>query len=250
MTVVFVHGVPETAEIWNELRAGLGRESTVLSLPGFGCARPAGFGATMDDYAAWLRAELGALPAPIDLVGHDWGGILTARLATSTDGLLRSWITDTITTVDPEFTWHDFAKLWQTPGEGEAFWDGIRASPADSAALFASLGVPEHHAESVVAAIDETMVGCILDLYRSATDIGHDWEATARSTAPGRVLVGGADPFGDVDRATQVGSRVGADVATLEGAGHWWPLQVPTAGAAALRTFWDEPRALIGSVTA
>ena len=53
MTAVFVHGVPETPAIWDGLLAALDRPDTVaLSLPGFDSARPGGFAATMDEYAA------------------------------------------------------------------------------------------------------------------------------------------------------------------------------------------------------
>ncbi len=52
--IVFVHGVPETAAIWNKVRRALDRESVAIELPGFGCPRPEGFGATKDDYVDWL----------------------------------------------------------------------------------------------------------------------------------------------------------------------------------------------------
>jgi pimeloyl-ACP methyl ester carboxylesterase len=54
VTAVFVHGVPETPAVWHGLLAALDRPDAVaLSLPGFDSARPAGFGATMDEYAGW-----------------------------------------------------------------------------------------------------------------------------------------------------------------------------------------------------
>ena len=63
MTAVFVHGVPETPAVWRGLRAALDRPDTVaLSLPGFDSARPAGFGATMEEYADWLAAQLVSIP--------------------------------------------------------------------------------------------------------------------------------------------------------------------------------------------
>lgn len=75
MPVVLVHGVPETAALWDPLLAVLGRDDVVtLQLPGFGCPRPAGFGATKEDYVTWLVGELEGIEGPIDLVGHDWGG--------------------------------------------------------------------------------------------------------------------------------------------------------------------------------
>ncbi|MFF3255961.1 alpha/beta fold hydrolase [Actinacidiphila glaucinigra] len=75
MTVVFVHGNPESSAIWDPLVSVLGREDVgLLSPPGFGVPLPNGFGATFLDYRDWLESELAAIEGPIDLVGHDWGG--------------------------------------------------------------------------------------------------------------------------------------------------------------------------------
>jgi pimeloyl-ACP methyl ester carboxylesterase len=238
MTSVFVHGVPETAAIWNDLRGRLQGHSIALELPGFGTPRPDGFAATMDGYTGWLLGELDRVQGPVDLVGHDWGGILTTRVATIAPDRVRSWVTDAVTAVDPDFTWHEFARIWQTPGAGEKYWEDLRSSPAESAAVFAALGIPEDDARAMVTAIDAAMVSCILDLYRSAVDIGRAWQASGPAAAPGLVLIGGADPFGDLDRSRSIGGRLGADIAVLEGAGHWWPLQAASEGAAALESFW------------
>src|ERR1700710_2022152 len=99
MTIVLVHGNPETAAIWDPLRAALGRDDVVaLSPPGFGAPVPDGFDATSDEYVTWLIDELEALRDagrdPIDLVGHDWGGGHVQRLAAARPDLIRSWATD------------------------------------------------------------------------------------------------------------------------------------------------------------
>ena len=87
MPAVLVHGVPETAEVWDPLRGELARDDVVaLRLPGFGCPWPDGFGATKEEYAAWLVAEVAALDGPVDLVGHDWGGGLVNRLVSTRPG--------------------------------------------------------------------------------------------------------------------------------------------------------------------
>ena len=78
MPAVLVHGVPETAGVWDALRAELARDDVVaLRLPGFGCPWPDGFGATKEEYADWLVAEVAAVDGPVDLVGHDWGGAVS-----------------------------------------------------------------------------------------------------------------------------------------------------------------------------
>ena len=115
MTAVFVHGVPETPAVWHGLLAALERPDTVaLSLPGFDSARPAGFGATMEEYAGWLAAQLERLGNPVDLVGHDWGGGFVVRVVSTRPELVRSWVTDAAGIGDAEFEWHEFAKIWQT----------------------------------------------------------------------------------------------------------------------------------------
>jgi pimeloyl-ACP methyl ester carboxylesterase len=59
MPVVLVHGVPETPALWDPLRSELQRQDVeALQLPGFGCPRPDGFGATKEEYVEWLVGEL------------------------------------------------------------------------------------------------------------------------------------------------------------------------------------------------
>jgi pimeloyl-ACP methyl ester carboxylesterase len=55
MTVVLVHGNPETEALWGPLIEALGREDVVcLSPPGFGAPLPDGFSATYLAYRDWL----------------------------------------------------------------------------------------------------------------------------------------------------------------------------------------------------
>lgn len=76
--IVFVHGVPETADMWAGVRSPIDGASVALALPGFGNPRPAGFGATKDDYLDWFLGEVGAIEGPIDLVGHERAAGLAA----------------------------------------------------------------------------------------------------------------------------------------------------------------------------
>src|SRR5262245_48019235 len=111
MPAVFVHGVPETAALWEDLLKELGRRDAVtLALPGFGSPRPAGFGATREAYVEWLIGEIEKLDPPVDLVGHDWGGGFALRVACLKSDHLRSWVSDAAGVGDAEFRWHEFAK--------------------------------------------------------------------------------------------------------------------------------------------
>ena len=48
---------------------------------------------------------------------------MTVRLVSTRPDLVRSWVTDAAGIGDVDFEWHDFAKIWQTPGAGEEFFD-------------------------------------------------------------------------------------------------------------------------------
>jgi pimeloyl-ACP methyl ester carboxylesterase len=232
--IVFLHGVPETAALWDKVRSRVDAESVALALPGFGCPRPAGFGASKDEYVTWLVGELDALTGPIDLVGHDWGAILTYRVAMAHGERLRSWAADVANILHPDYVWHDLARIWQTPGEGEQFFDAQSAAPVEAiAAVFESFGIPADDAVALAEAGDETMASCILDLYRSAIPNPYqDWNDMWGPTAPpGLVIHPTADPFGDEVQSRQVAQVLGARHATLDGVGHWWPMQAPDAAA-------------------
>jgi pimeloyl-ACP methyl ester carboxylesterase len=242
MTAVFVHGVPETAAVWNAFLAEVGRDDTLtLALPGFGTERPAAFGATKDEYADWVVGELERIGGPIDLVGHDWGGGFVVRLVSTRPDVVRSWVTDAAGIGDPDFEWHDFAKIWQTPGSGEEFWDQqLAASPEERGAVFELFGVPQGPARDLGSHIDRTMADCILSLYRSAVDVGREWgPAFVDVPAPGLVMIPSDDAFLNPASAATAAGRAGAAVARLDGVGHWWMLQDPAGAAQVLRDFWS-----------
>jgi pimeloyl-ACP methyl ester carboxylesterase len=119
MTAVFVHGVPEIGALWSGVRSHVDGDTLAVDLPGFGTPRPAGFGATKDEYAQWLADELRGLEGPVDLVGHDWGAGLVLRVVTAHDVPVRSWAVDVAAVFHPDYVWHDIAKVWQTPRLGE-----------------------------------------------------------------------------------------------------------------------------------
>jgi pimeloyl-ACP methyl ester carboxylesterase len=212
-----------------------------LQLPGFGCARPDGFTSTKEEYVDWLVGELEGLQGegPIDLVGHDWGGGFTVRLVSTRPELVRSWVSDAAGIGDVTFEWHEFAKIWQTPAAGEAFFAAQMALSKDErAGVFEQFGVPRERALAMDA-LDQTMADSILALYRSAVDVGKEWSGDFHDIpAPGLVVVPSDDAFLNADGARAGAARAGAKVAELAGVGHWWMLQDPARGAALLDEFW------------
>ncbi|CAN5513597.1 alpha/beta fold hydrolase [soil metagenome] len=244
MTVVLVHGNPETAAIWGPLITELGRDDVVcLSPPGFGAPLPGDFPATHVAYRDWLIAELADFDEPVDLVGHDWGGghVLTAVMAQPE--LVHSWVSDVVGLFDEDYVWHDLAQVWQTPGAGEELVETMSAGTvSERAETLSTLGIPRDVAIELAAAAGPEMNRAILTLYRSAVqpvvrELGRDLERAA--TRPGLAVLAGEDTYvGTDEMRRRAAGRAGARVEVLDGLGHWWMLQDPARGAAMLTRFW------------
>ena len=251
MTVVLVHGVPETAEVWDlfvEQLEALGETDVQrLSPPGFGAPVPEGFTATMDGYRDWLVAELEAIDQPIDLLGHDWGGGHVLNAAMARPDLVRTWASDVPGVFDPEYVWHDLAQQWQTPEVGEAVVAGFTGMSLDERTEFlVGAGMSAVIAARVAPGIDDAMGRSILTLYRSAAQpasarAGEHLEAAA--VRPGLAILPSEDAFvGDDQTRHRSAARAGARVLTLEGLGHWWMTEDPSGTASSVVDFWRANR--------
>jgi pimeloyl-ACP methyl ester carboxylesterase len=237
MPAVLVHGVPDTQQVWKPVISRLGRKDVVtLSLPGFGCPLPAGFNATKEAYVDWLLGQLAAVQGPIDLVGHDWGGLLVVRAVSVRPGAVRSWAAGGAP-LDREYVWHQAAKAWQTPGMGEKVMVAMTAEGL--AAALVAAGVPAADAAVTAAHVDPTMKDCILKLYRSAVRAGDDWEDDlGRVSAPGLVLWGEKDPYAGVEFGSRLAEKTRAPFVSFPACSHWWQLERPAEVAAELERFW------------
>ena len=236
MPAVFVHGVPETHHLWDGVRSRLSRRDTIaLDMPGFGCDTPPGFGCTKEEYLAWLIAEVEKAGDPVDIVGHDWGALLTERLVCVRPDLVRTW-TAGGAAIDEAYEWHPAAKIWQTPGQGEAFMQGMTAEAF--VPILVGDGVPEDVARDVASRVDDRMKACVLPLYRSAVNYMTEWGPDIDSVSrPGLLIFGEKDQYMPPEFARKMSARTGAELVLLPG-GHWWPAQFPQEVAQALEAFW------------
>lgn len=244
VTVVLVHGNPETDAVWDPLVEALGRTDVVrLSPPGFGAPLPSGFSATFLAYRDWLVDELEGIDGPVDLVGHDWGGGHVVNAVMHRPELVRSWASDVLGLFDRDYVWHDMAQGFQTPETGEQLVELMQQGAVqDRARQLADFGIPQDVAASFAAAQGPEMGRAILALYRSASqpalaDAGRALENAA--ARPGLSLVATEDPFvGTDEMRRRAAGRAGARTEVLHGLGHWWMVEDPTVGAAALNRFW------------
>jgi pimeloyl-ACP methyl ester carboxylesterase len=244
VTVVLVHGNPETDAVWDRLVEALGRNDVVrLSPPGFGAPLPSGFSATFLAYRDWLVEELDGIDQPVDLVGHDWGGCHVVNAVMHRPDLVRSWASDTVGLFDPDYVWHDMAQAFQTSEVGEQLVEmAQQGSVEERAQQLATFGIPSDVATSFAAAQGPEMSQAILAVYRSArqpalADAGRALENAA--ARPGLSLSATEDPFvGSLEIRRRAADRAGARTEVLDGLGHWWMLENPALSAAALKRFW------------
>ncbi len=195
------------------------------------------------EYRDWLIAELERFEEPVDLVGHDLGGGLVVLAAMARPDLIRSWTSDAIGLFDAEYTWHQYAKIWQRPIVGEASLIVYRLqSPPRRAAGQIAMGMDPAIATDVAAAFDADMVRSILRMYRSAVQpvmskLGANLEAAA--ARPGLLIMPSEDQnVGTDEQRRRSAARSGARVEFLPGLGHFWMTQGEgRPGAAAIDAF-------------
>lgn len=237
MPVVFIHGVPDTTHLWSQVIARTRRDDAVaLPLAGFDGPVPPGFMATKEAYVDSIIGAIEALGEPVDLVGHDWGCILTLRVASVRPDLVRSWAAGG-GPVSAAYEWHALAKIFQTPGEGERFFEAMTAEQL--ASRMVEDGVPPQEAHAAAGRVDARMKDVILKLYRSAVTVGAEWEPDLRHiTAPGLILWGLRDKPCPVINADRLSAATGARRVIKLDAGHWFPAQRPDEVARALLSHW------------
>ena len=236
MPAFLVHGVPDTAMLWDELRRSLDRSDVIApSMPGFTTPVPAGFDATKEAYATWLIAQVEAVGEPVDIVGHDWGAMLVQRLVSLRPDLVRTWAVGS-GPLDSDYVWHDTAKVWQTPEAGEQLMKAL--TPDAMTGALTQQGFDPAYARAVADKIDDTMKSCILKLYRSAINVGAEWRELSAPVPPGLVIFGADDPYVAPRFGERLAERTGAKFVSFEGCSHWWPHQRAAEAAALLNEHW------------
>lgn len=239
MPAVLVHGVPDTHRIWDTVRPHLERKDVItVDLPGFGNPLLSDFRSTKEEYLDWLVHRIAEIGEPVDLVGHDWGSLLTGRLASIRPELVRTW-TGISGPIDPEFPWHYLAKIWQTPGQGEQWMQDLDLE--EFAANLVEAQMPKDAADEAVRHMDATMRASILALYRSAIEVGAEWKpGLSNITAPALVIWGLDDPFLPHRFADELGNAAHARAVVKLRASHWPMNERPADVARELEAHWAQ----------
>ncbi len=241
--ILFLHGNPDTGELWRGVIGRLKERHRCLApyLPGFGRSTLTGdFDCGFESMARFvdeLVAKAG-VETPLDLVVHDFGGPYGLSWAMRhREKVRRIAITGALPFAD--YRWHFWARVWRTPVLGELSmllmnrwifaWELRRGSRR----------LPAEHVTETWARIHPAMKRMVLKLYR-ATDpeklAARESEMLELAAAvPIRVLWGARDPYIPARYAERFGA---AEVRVFDDCGHWLPAEAPAELAADLKRFF------------
>jgi pimeloyl-ACP methyl ester carboxylesterase len=212
--ILWVHGVPDSADMWRPFLERLG--GLAVDLPGFGrSGKPAGWPYGVDGYAAFLERFLDARGIDrVRVVAHDWG----APALLLGDRIVRAVAIDVLPLL-PGFAWHRIARLWRTPVAGE-----VAMGLTTGWALRRSARLPAAAVGEVLRHFDHGTQRAILRLYRGAEPdaLARAGERLRDLRAPALVVWGADDPHLDPAWAQQLAAALpDARVRLVTDAGHW-----------------------------
>ena len=212
--VLYVHGVPDSADLWAPFLARGG--GIAVDLPGFGeSGKPAEWPYSAAGYRRFLGRFLDHLGIErVRLVAHDWGAV----------GLmLGERVERTVAIAALPFAadhrWPRVARAWRTPVVGEL------TMGFTGRATLRRAGLSREHADAVLRHFDHGTQRAILKLYRGATPstLAAAGQALRDLRAPTLVLWGADDPYLPPAHAGKLAAALGGPTAVevVPEAGHW-----------------------------
>jgi pimeloyl-ACP methyl ester carboxylesterase len=230
--VLYLHGVPDAAEMWAPFLERTG--GIAPDLPGFGrSAKRGDFDYSIVGYERWLERFLDHVGVErFRLVMHDWGAVGLALAQRAPQRVERLVLIDAVPFL-PGYRWHRTARLWRRRWVGEMFmgstrkW-GMRLMSREANATPGPL--PEEVIERWWRDFDQGTQRAILRLYRGAPEAvlaaaGLDLGLV---DCPSLVVWGESDPYLPTALASAYAEALPeADVRLVPGAGHWPWLDVP-----------------------
>lgn len=243
--VLFLHGAPDSAEMWNGVIEHLKDQHRCFApdLPGFGRSiAPKNFTCSLENMACFLDnlIEDAAIPTPLDLVVADFGATYGLSWAVVHPQKIRRLAIVGGSNFSSLYHWHGAARLLRTPLLGELTMAMVTL-PLQERMMRqnAPLVNPEYvrTAYALSLAKPETR-RMMLKLYRGIDPrdfIGKEDQLRDLTThVPTLVLWGDKDPFITPEYAEQFGN---AQVEHFSQNGHWLAVEAPDIVAQRLITF-------------
>jgi pimeloyl-ACP methyl ester carboxylesterase len=241
-TVLLLHGFPQSATSWAAVAARLaeaGLHAVALNQRGYAPgARPSEVG----DYAltnlvADTVGMIETLGGAVDLVGHDWGGVVGWQVAGRYPALVRTWtavstpnplaLNEVLAVDDDQRERFGYIRAFRTPGRAEA---ALLAD--DGAAMRAIYGSGVAAARVAADVAFMTAPGTLtaaLNWYRAMSP--QDADGLGQLRVPTSYVWGSGDVAFGRAAAERTGEYVTAPYSfvALEGASHWLPDEAPDA---------------------
>jgi pimeloyl-ACP methyl ester carboxylesterase len=230
--VLYLHGVPDAAELWEPFLERTG--GLAPDLPGFGrSAKRGDFDYSIAGYDAWLERFLAHVGVDrFRLVVHDWGAVGLALAQRMPERVERLVLIDAVPFL-PGYRWHRSARIWRRRWAGEMFMGSTRKWGMRWISREANVTrgpLPEEMIERWWRDFDQGTQRAILRLYRGSPE-----DALAAAGArlgalacPALVVWGEEDPYLPTWLAdAYAGVLPAAEVRRVPGAGHWPWLDVP-----------------------
>jgi len=231
--LLLIHGVPDSADMWDEVVADLSERYTcyAIDLPGFHrSGMPDDFQFDLESYGKFINQVVCKLNIvePLTLMLHDWGGIFGMSFACQYPEKIKH-IAGASFIFSHLYRWHAWARIWQTPILGELamltttkavfVWEVKRGSPR----------ISQQHLDQTFDRYNRWSTKIIvLKLYRSAKPsklIPFQKKLEALVNRVHIDLVWGEnDPYVDSKYAKLISPRT---IKLLENCGHWTPVEAP-----------------------
>ncbi len=224
--VLYLHGVPESSDMWLPFLERTG--GVAVDLPGFGRSGKRGdFAYDMPFYDEWIERFIAWRGLErVRLVIHDWGcvGLLWAQRFP--ERVERLVVADAVPLL-PGYRWHPLARAWRTRMVGEvAIGLMTRSTMRLSTRLSRAPGpIPTDVIDRVAAHLDQGTQRAILRLYRAADPkrLAAAGAGLGAIDCPALVVWGDRDPYLPHRFAEAYADALGgpAEVVHVPGGGHW-----------------------------
>jgi pimeloyl-ACP methyl ester carboxylesterase len=241
--ILFLHGNPDTADIWDGVIAGLQKEHRCIApdLPGFGRSTvPRDFDFAFENLGHFVNELVDAVHAalPLNLVTHDFGGAYGMAWAVQYPEKVRRIVVINHPFFIGDYRWHLWARLYRTPILGELSLMALNWGAFYWIVRYGSRRLRSAYIRRAYSFLTPEWKQMVLRLYRAAAPADfRAWEPRMRqltAKVPTRVLWGKDDPW----VPQWVAERFGAErVIYFSDCGHWAPAEVPEQVATETGTF-------------
>lgn len=252
-TIVFVHGVPDSGELWTPLVAELSGRFRCIApdLHGLGGSRvPRDFDLSLESRASWLGGLLDAVrvEGEVDIVCHDFGGPTALAWAVQNPTRVRRLVI-MATCFHREWEWHSLGRLYRTPILGDVA-AALQTAPVVGWTLFrkemqrGSRALSPEFIRATFDRITSDVVTHTLRLYRATPSecfVGWDerlYELVKQR--PTLALWSDHDPYVPLAFAERLAS-CGAKLHRFDDIGHWMQIEAADRVLGLLGEFLGEP---------